>query len=188
MGRRALNLTGQKFGKLTVKRFHSIQRKQFANHTVSFTVWVVQCDCGSPEKPIKGTSLTSGNTQSCGCARKHFPAKTQRQEQSEVYWKYKYQAKKRGLEWMLPRPEFNALISDACHYCGDPPSNRHHGFVYGGIDRRNNSQGYTVENVVSCCRVCNLMKHAMSYEDFIAHILKVKAHLVGRMSTNGVAS
>ncbi len=184
MGRRALNLTGQKFGKLTVKRFHSIQRKQFANHTVSFTLWVVQCDCGSPEKPIKGTSLTSGNTKSCGCARRHFSTnvphnlddadhRTQWLERSEVYCKYKYQARKRGLKWALSRSEFEALISGVCHYCGDPPSNRHHGIAYGGIDRKNNSWGYTAENVVSCCKICNLMKHAMSYEDFVAHILKV---------------
>lgn len=55
-----LNLTGNKFGKLTVIG---------PEFTYSYTgKWRVRCDCGN-ERVVFGTSLTSGNTKSCGCLR-----------------------------------------------------------------------------------------------------------------------
>lgn len=55
-----MELAGQRFGKLTVKRFSHIENKR--------TFWVCVCDC-NPEKEIiiKGKYLTNGDTQSCGC-------------------------------------------------------------------------------------------------------------------------
>ena len=57
--RKLHNLTGQKFGELTV-----IQRAE--NDIKGRTQWLCQCDCGK-QKIIRGSSLTSGNTKSCGC-------------------------------------------------------------------------------------------------------------------------
>ena len=68
------DLTGQKFGKLTViesagkldgRRYH----------------WLCQCECGK-EKVVLGSSLTSGNTKSCGCG-KYDGFKQYNQEQSD---------------------------------------------------------------------------------------------------------
>lgn len=68
------DLTGQKFGKLTViecagkidgRRYH----------------WLCKCDCGN-EKVLPAGSLTSGNTKSCGCG-KYDGIKKYNQEQSE---------------------------------------------------------------------------------------------------------
>jgi hypothetical protein len=53
------DLTGQKFGELTV-----IQRAE--NDKKGRTQWLCQCDCGK-QKIIRGSSLTFGNTKSCGC-------------------------------------------------------------------------------------------------------------------------
>ena len=61
--RKAHDLTGQKFGRLTViKRVESLvqpsgQRK---------TRWLCKCDCGN-EKIIQSSQLKSGMTKSCGC-------------------------------------------------------------------------------------------------------------------------
>lgn len=53
-----IDLTGQKFGKLTV-----IERdKSF----VKVVRWVCKCDCGNT-KTIRGYCLKDGTTQSCGC-------------------------------------------------------------------------------------------------------------------------
>lgn len=58
-----MDLSGQKFGKLTViKRVEdhitpSGQHKQ---------LWLCRCDCGN-EKIIRGESLRNGVTMSCGC-------------------------------------------------------------------------------------------------------------------------
>ena len=67
-----IDLTGQRFGKLTViKRagtyYHprSIKTgKRYSNPT-----WLCKCDCGA-ERIVLGRNLTSGGTRSCGCIRK----------------------------------------------------------------------------------------------------------------------
>jgi len=67
MGRR-LDLTGQKFGKLTaVERAgtrYSGAGKYKGGQAV--TMWRCICDCGN-EKIVRGDSLRCGKTQSCGC-------------------------------------------------------------------------------------------------------------------------
>lgn len=57
------DLTGQKFGRLTVLRKDS---KPHPRHLVS---WICLCDCGS-ECSILGTRMLRGFTKSCGCYRK----------------------------------------------------------------------------------------------------------------------
>ncbi len=53
------NLIGQKFGRLIV-----IQRMD--NNKWGNLYWLCKCDCGN-EKIVRGSSLQSSNTQSCGC-------------------------------------------------------------------------------------------------------------------------
>jgi hypothetical protein len=36
-----------------------------------------------------------------------------------------------------------------------------------GIDRADNALGYTVENSVSCCKICNIAKRDLTIEEFI---------------------
>jgi hypothetical protein len=177
MGRKPLDLAGKTFGRLTIVRFHSIQNPKWKGSKVpSLSMWVVQCACGSPEKVIRGVALTSGNTKSCGCISgrgRGWPS-----GESDVLWKYRHQAKKRGLVWALSDLEFDRLVTDNCHYCGDPPSNVRHGlFTYNGIDRKDNMEGYVPGNAVSCCFPCNQAKREMSYEQFLAFIAKVSRHL-----------
>ena len=52
-----LDITGQRFGRLTALRFSHIQSEKYA-------MWLVRCDCGN-ERVVRGTSLTSGNTTQC---------------------------------------------------------------------------------------------------------------------------
>ena|SRR5690554_430155 len=56
-----IDLTGKKFGKLTVLK-EAPKRGQVR-------YWLCQCDCGSNPKEIKQGHLTSGATISCGCAK-----------------------------------------------------------------------------------------------------------------------
>ena len=61
------DLTGMKFGKLTVieKGENYISPK---GSTIS--MWWCQCDCGSEPILLRRDSLTTGNTRSCGCLYK----------------------------------------------------------------------------------------------------------------------
>lgn len=55
---KALDLTGQKFGKLV-----ALKKAESRN---GHTYWLCQCDCGNT-KEIQTAHLTSGATTSCGC-------------------------------------------------------------------------------------------------------------------------
>jgi len=58
-----INLTGQKFGHLTViERDGSDSRGE--------AKWKCKCDCGNPNFiSVLGSNLRTGHTQSCGCDR-----------------------------------------------------------------------------------------------------------------------
>lgn len=57
MGRKAKDLTGQKFGRLTVIEY------------VGKSKWLCKCECGNTCKVV-GADLKRGNTKSCGCYHK----------------------------------------------------------------------------------------------------------------------
>ena len=59
------DLSGQRFGKLTVLR-DSGERYQ------GNTIWECRCDCGNITK-VRGPSLKDGNTKSCGCLDRERP-------------------------------------------------------------------------------------------------------------------
>lgn len=85
---------------------------------------------------------------------------------------YIQNARKRNLPFLLSKTEFFELISKNCHYCGSPPGNRvvcrKSVAVVNGVDRYDNEQGYTVENSVPCCAICNRAKGNRHGDDFIA--------------------
>ena len=53
------DLTGQKFGKLTVI-------KRAKNDKYGRSMWLCECECGG-KNTVSGYHLTTGMTQSCGC-------------------------------------------------------------------------------------------------------------------------
>jgi len=64
MGRKAVEMTGLRFGMLTV--LGPVGKSVGKKGTVA---WLCQCDCGKPPKAVNGASLRSGNAKSCGCKR-----------------------------------------------------------------------------------------------------------------------
>lgn len=62
-------------------------------------------------------------------------------------------AKVRGIEVRLTLDEYRQVTASDCFYCGgDLP------FAGYGLDRKDPSGSYTVDNVVPCCKVCNRIK------------------------------
>lgn len=60
------DITGQKFGKLTVIKFSHINKSSY---------WLCKCDCGK-EKVIWINSLKQGSTRSCGCLNLKTPQRS----------------------------------------------------------------------------------------------------------------
>lgn len=106
---------------------------------------------------------------------------------NKIYAEYRNQAKKRGYAFELSIEKFVELTSQDCHYCGAEPqprplcqTERYNGaYVLNGLDRIDNTQGYTTDNVLTCCRQCNWAKGTASYDDFIAWLFRASAHVKG---------
>ena len=62
------NLTGQKFGYLTVLECTERRAVRPCGKVAGY-IWKCQCDCGKIIE-VEGSRLTSGSKQSCGC--KHY--------------------------------------------------------------------------------------------------------------------
>lgn len=52
-----IDITGQRFGQLTVLEFSHVEKSKYA-------MWAVRCECGT-RSVVRGTSLTSGNSTQC---------------------------------------------------------------------------------------------------------------------------
>lgn len=90
-----------------------------------------------------------------------------------MYISYQSNAKSRDLAFDLTVEDFYEIARGNCFYCGFPPIERkppkswQPSVMLSGIDRVDNSLGYTVANCVPCCRQCNWAKKDMSSQDFI---------------------
>jgi len=159
----ALDLTGKKFNRLSVVKYsHSHKRH---------TYWVCECECGAT-KTIAGTALRTGHTKSCGCLNKDLLIQSNKDRAlapeiarfNRIFKAYTEGAHTRGYVFELSRDEMMTVCLQPCHYCGADPE------PYSGMDRVDNSIGYTVPNVVPCCKTCNYAKRDSSYDDFLKWI------------------
>jgi hypothetical protein len=85
-----------------------------------------------------------------------------------VFHQYQYKAKARNLTFRLRLPEFETLVRQPCHYCGE--------YEVMGLDRVDNRIGYLPSNVVPCCMECNFMKRSMEKHRFVNRAVKIARH------------
>ena len=92
------------------------------------------------------------------------------------YWNLNSQAKKRGVEFNIEQKEFEDwFISQtmSCYYCGKLVvfGNRNGNLLSSlTIDRKDNSVGYAIKNIVFSCRQCNTIKGAWFSEKEMVEI------------------
>lgn len=141
-----------------------------------------RCKCGV-EKNVVYSNIIKNISKSCGCLQKEVAAKTGGLNKKKLgeqafntkYLSYTRAAKTRNYSWNLSKKQFKDIIIKPCTYCGskldncEKSKNNNGDFYYTGIDRLDNSLGYTASNSVPCCKTCNMMKRSMSKSDFINH-------------------
>jgi hypothetical protein len=100
---------------------------------------------------------------------------------------YKTNAKLRNYEFTITESEFDILINSKCYYCGAIPSihkseMRYNKtkveFLRNGIDRKDSSKGYTSENSVTCCAMCNRMKMAFHIDEWLIQITRIYKNII----------
>jgi hypothetical protein len=159
---------GTIYGRLTViRRAGSDKNKNF--------LWFCRCSCGKT-KTVLASRLSGGRTASCGCLRVKEGTAFR-----NIFCLYKHGAKRRELIFKLNEDEFRQLTSSPCFYCGHEPSNIQKSvggeiYKYNGIDRKNNFQGYAIDNCISCCWECNKLKGKRNIQEFLNHIKRLADH------------
>jgi hypothetical protein len=122
--------------------------------------------------------------------RRRDPSNGTRQSASARKWQksnpvrhalytYRARAARHGLEFSLLEALFRDLITDNCFYCGATPS------PINGVDRVDNGQGYTENNSVSSCGMCNKAKNNKSLAEFEAWATRLSVH---RQSWAGIGA
>ncbi len=180
------DLTGTKVGRLTVIKEYTGD-KPYKTRKVR---WECLCDCGE-STIVAGWALRSGDITSCGCRQKEIcreiGIKSTKYSEEDVpvislMKKYETGAYNRGLEFNLSKEECSYFFKGNCYYCGVAPSRIHKcprktrsipDYMFNGIDRMDNSQGYSVSNCVSCCFECNRAKMDRNSDEFLEWVKRV---------------
>jgi hypothetical protein len=95
--------------------------------------------------------------------------------------------KKKGYDFNLSFDEVLYLTKQPCKYCGIAPSTPLNGtsnrvYYYNGIDRVNNTLGYSISNCVTACYMCNTSKNNFDIVDWTKWIQRLYNH----MNTSGM--
>jgi hypothetical protein len=157
------DITGHVFGRLTVLKF--IRREKRKNTSLYY--YDFQCKCGTV-KSIEISDVRRGHTVSCGCFVKENNKRLRRHPEGHAALNGLFNTYKRKnaihqrLPFELTKDQFTDLVSSKCFYCQKPPAQIKRSkvsfFIYNGIDRVDNSQGYSVANCVPSCGYCNTLK------------------------------
>lgn len=81
------------------------------------------------------------------------------------YTKYRWRDEQRDMTIEFSYEEFGDEIHKSCHYCGKE--------FAGGMDRKLSHLGYTKDNSVPCCHICNRAKMDMEYQEFIDYLKRM---------------
>lgn len=160
---------GSKFGKWSVLEFDKQKKK-----------YKVQCECGNIRYYAGHSISGTGKKTVKGCSdciqkkpRPHMQLPNDLSLKRRIYQMYKDAAKRRDYEFLLTENEFFDLIFRECFYCGIDVSMsnseqrfRGRSIKYNGVDRINNSIGYTKDNCVTCCKTCNNSKSTLSLDEW----------------------
>jgi len=179
----SLNLLGKIFGRLTV-----IERGPSVVTSKSKPAqWYCRCVCGNITL-VRSNNLIRGHTTSCGCLRREIHSKKLIEKTAPpnetilatFIRTYKINAKRRNLCFTLTNGEAITLALSNCIYCGIPPCRQiklyarkktpQGDLLVNGIDRKDNNLGYTKENCVACCRICNQAKHTLTEKEWLDYM------------------
>lgn len=160
---------GERFGKLEIQEWDS-KRKEY----------LCKCDCGNFTY-ARSWSLKNGRHKACKCGMKNERFQIRLPDnlalKNSLYRNYKNRANKKRLSFSIEFNKFCEIIQKNCFYCGVEPQQkglkreiRNRNFKYNGLDRIDNSLGYTLENCVPCCEQCNNSKKTLQMEEWMLWI------------------
>lgn len=157
--------------------------------------WECQCECGKITT-LTSQQITSGNTKSCGCLNKEQNIKkaakliaARRKYEPRIasamrVWKqYKY----RDPDFIVSFDNWLKISQEKCYYCGIEPNSHYNMFndtngksskygidnglfSYNGLDRIDSNKSHSLDNIVTCCYMCNRSKNNLDLNIFLNKI------------------
>jgi hypothetical protein len=85
------------------------------------------------------------------------------------YASYRSRAEKKELEFAITHDDYKSIILADCYLCGKQSTDAN----TNGVDRVDNSAGYTVENCKACCKECNHMKNQFALSTLTEKIERI---------------
>lgn len=166
-----IDISGKRFGKLVALR---VEKQETVKSR--FWRWLCQCDCG--KMVTQDVSQILRGSQRCpDCARKFVGEQITLPNQMSAWRRHirltRRNARDAGRPFTLTERDVVRICTQPCAYCGQLPCRDSLGLVRNGIDRVDNSKGYTLDNVVTACTTCNIMKQDLSHVAFIDHIKRI---------------
>lgn len=152
----------------------------------TWPIVLAKCDCGKTIK-TRINSIRDGKTRSCGCARVEEASKIRSPDaiERQLFFNYRQNARNKSRSFDLSYEQFCKLLQANCDYCASPPctlrvlrrKHHTHTLLFNGVDRVDNTQGYTVTNSVTCCRYCNRAKGDATLDEFKAWVERLSKHM-----------
>ena len=183
------NLLGQKYGLLTIIDLAGYVKEKNSERIRKKPVALCKCDCGLSCK-VRIKDLKRGLQKSCGCLKKHLASnqgkrntlKNGNSSLNALYNSYYQRAKKKSIEFNITKEDFKNLTNLKCTYCHIDPykdagrlnKSLSSTYLYNGLDRVDNKIGYTIENVVPCCEICNKAKRDLDLQSFLNWIERIR--------------
>lgn len=177
--------SGDKFNKLTLLNYEHGE-------------WECLCECNN-KIWVKTDKITSGNTKSCGCLKTEKSSKnvinaiskrkkfTPEIASARRIWKsYNY----KNINNNITFNEFIKLAKMNCYYCDNPPSISYNHFtskysngsdlakntgtfIYNELNLIDSAKPYTINNVVTYCSICKIVKGYKTTKEFYDYINSV---------------
>jgi hypothetical protein len=157
----------------------SVPRKIEKNGVV-FYQYLIKCSQCGQQKWIRKSTILSNRIKSCGCLWVGNKGKILGEISGyRLYTDYRTRARLANRKFEVTLEQFLFLTSQNCYYCGVEPSQKRRTshsnkyYLYNGIDRRDNTRGYELDNCVPCCKFCNQAKSTLTEEQFYNWAKKV---------------
>lgn len=134
--------------------------------------WKVKCrNCGYESTRNQSVISLDSVCSNCNNSYKGYSGL------NRIYLVYQRSARDKGILFEFSIEEFKNITSQPCHYCGVMPYKHSKtkgisltewgDYIYNGIDQIECNKGYTKENCVPCCEICNFAKSSRTYDEFI---------------------
>lgn len=140
----------------------------------------LKCSTCKKEKLVKyfskEISTITGYRLICKKCTNKRRLKTRNNSVEKRYKQYKKDTLKRNFVPIFFE-QFQEITSQPCFYCGGWND---YELKFTGIDRVDNSKGYEENNIVPCCKVCNVLKGRFSRRAFIRACKKIARYTKGK--------